>query len=107
MTRVPFGVTSSPFILAATIKFHIRKYSQDQEYLETCEILNSALYVDDLFYGANTVDKALKLSQCAVEILKDANLNLRKFKKDSNELRSLWRKRGIPEARESNEHSIK
>ncbi|GFX20189.1 reverse transcriptase domain-containing protein [Trichonephila clavipes] len=26
MNRVPFGVTLSPFILAATIKFHIRKY---------------------------------------------------------------------------------
>ncbi|GFV92476.1 reverse transcriptase domain-containing protein [Trichonephila clavipes] len=33
MNRVPFGVTLSPFILTATIKFHIRKYKED--YRET------------------------------------------------------------------------
>ncbi|GFT24631.1 reverse transcriptase domain-containing protein [Nephila pilipes] len=107
MTRMPFGVTSSPVIFAATIKFHIRKYSQDQEYHETSEMLNSALYVDNLFYGANTVDKVLNLSQSAVEILKDANINLRKFKTNSNYLKSLWLERDISVARESNEHPIK
>ncbi|GFU11862.1 reverse transcriptase domain-containing protein [Trichonephila clavipes] len=39
MNRVPFEVTLSPFILAATIKFHIRKYKED--YRETYELLNT------------------------------------------------------------------
>ncbi|GBN08579.1 hypothetical protein AVEN_264857-1 [Araneus ventricosus] len=29
-TRVPLGVTSSPFMLAANIKYHIRKYKQER-----------------------------------------------------------------------------
>ncbi|GBM05430.1 hypothetical protein AVEN_94732-1 [Araneus ventricosus] len=65
MTRVPFGVTSSPFVLAATIKYHIRKYKQERR--EDYEMLNSSFYVDDLFYCANTVNEALDLSISAVE----------------------------------------
>ncbi|GFU47824.1 reverse transcriptase domain-containing protein [Nephila pilipes] len=105
MTRVPFGGYRAHSylqrLLSSTFENIVRIRSISKL------MLNSALYVDDLFYGANTVDKALKLSQSAVEILKEANKNLRKFKMNSNELRSLWRKRGISEARESNEHPIK
>ncbi|GFS54408.1 integrase catalytic domain-containing protein [Trichonephila clavipes] len=89
MNRVPFGVTLSPFILAATIKFHIRKYKED--YRETYELLNTSLYVDDLFAGSSeSVYKAFDLSKDSIEILKDANMNLRKFKTNSKELRKLW-----------------
>ncbi|GBN07028.1 hypothetical protein AVEN_253774-1 [Araneus ventricosus] len=58
-------------------------------------MLNSSLYVDDLFYGANTVNESLDLSKSAVKILKDANMNLRKFKTNSEELRNLWYERGM------------
>ncbi|GFW68739.1 reverse transcriptase domain-containing protein [Trichonephila clavipes] len=89
MNRVPFGVTLSPFILAATIKFHIRKYKED--YRETYELLNTSLYVDDLFAGSSeSVYKAFDLSKDAIKILKDGNMNLRKFKTNSKELRTLW-----------------
>ncbi|GFW41362.1 reverse transcriptase domain-containing protein [Trichonephila clavipes] len=82
MNRVPFGVTLSHFILAATITFHIRKYKED--YRETYELLNTSLYVDDLFAGpSESVYKAFDLSKNAIEILKDANMNLRKFKTNS------------------------
>ncbi|GFY74435.1 reverse transcriptase domain-containing protein [Trichonephila inaurata madagascariensis] len=61
MNRVPFGVTLSPFVLAATIEFHIRKYKE--YYRETFEMLNTSLYVDDLFAGSSeSVDKAFDLS---------------------------------------------
>ncbi|GFW18510.1 reverse transcriptase domain-containing protein [Trichonephila clavipes] len=94
MNRVPFGVTLSPFILAATIKFHIRKYKED--YRETYELLNTSLYVDNLFAGSSeSVYKAFDLSKDAIEILKDANMNLRKFKTNSKELRKLWRTKTV------------
>ncbi|GFT18372.1 integrase catalytic domain-containing protein [Trichonephila clavipes] len=100
MNCVPFGVTLSPFILAATIKFHIRKYKED--YRETYELLNTSLYVDDLFAGSSeSVYKAFDLSKDAIEILKDANMNLRKFKTNSKELRKLWNENGIGDVCES------
>ncbi|GFY39991.1 integrase catalytic domain-containing protein [Trichonephila inaurata madagascariensis] len=42
MTRVPFGVNCSPFLLAATIRTHLEKY----EHFEVTEKLRD-LYVDD------------------------------------------------------------
>ncbi|GFV21514.1 reverse transcriptase domain-containing protein [Trichonephila clavipes] len=74
MNRVPFGVTLSPFILAATIKFHIRKYKGDYRETYIYELLNTSLYVDDLFAGSSeSVNKAFDLSKNSIEILKDAN----------------------------------
>ncbi|GFV87229.1 integrase catalytic domain-containing protein [Trichonephila clavipes] len=106
MNRVPFGVTLSPFILAATIKFHVRKYKGD--YRETYELLNTSLYVDDLFAGSSeSVNKAFDLSKNAIEILKDANMNVRKFKTNSKELRKLWNENCIGDVCESGERSLK
>ncbi|KAF8785766.1 hypothetical protein HNY73_011272 [Argiope bruennichi] len=64
-------------------------------------MLNSSLYVDDLFYEANTINKAFDLSIAAVEILKDANRNLRKFKTNSDELRNLYCERGMDDIEKS------
>ncbi|GFW02634.1 reverse transcriptase domain-containing protein [Trichonephila clavipes] len=106
MNRVSFGVTLSPFILAATIKFHIRKYKED--YRETYELMNTSLYVDDLFAGSSeSVNKAFNLSKNAIKILEDANMNLRKFKTNSKELRKLWNENGIGDVCESGERSLK
>ncbi|GFQ64059.1 reverse transcriptase domain-containing protein [Trichonephila clavata] len=106
MTRVPFGVTSSPFVLAATIKYHIRKYKEKCR--ETFEMLNTSLYVDDLFAcSSESVSKAFDLSKNAIEILKDVNMNLRKFKTNSQELRKLWNENGIGDVGESGERPLK
>ncbi|XP_054709780.1 uncharacterized protein LOC129219413 [Uloborus diversus] len=88
MCRTPFGTSISPFILAATIKYHIKKYKIKNP--DVFEMLNSSIYVDDLFYGAKTVEDAYKLSVDAVNIFRDAGMNLRKLKSNSNELNALW-----------------
>ncbi|GFU62302.1 uncharacterized protein TNCV_4402261 [Trichonephila clavipes] len=56
MTRVLFGVSSSPFLLAATIKHHLKRYVE--KFPETCEMLNNSLYVDDLVSGRENVEQA-------------------------------------------------
>ncbi|GFX85034.1 uncharacterized protein TNCV_4998631 [Trichonephila clavipes] len=106
MNRAPFGVTLSPLLLAETIKSQIRKYKED--YRETYEMLNTSLYVYDLFAGSSeSINRAFDLSKNAIKILKDANMNLRKFKTNSKELRKLRNENGIGDVCESGERSLK
>ena len=58
-THVVFGVSSSPFLLNATIKHHIEQYKEaDPEFVEKFFCL---IYVDDLSSGASEVDTAYEL----------------------------------------------
>lgn len=106
MNRVTFGVTSSPFILASTIKHHIKKY--EKEFPDVVYMLNNFLYVDDVYYGADTDDEVFSLSSNAVKIFKDASMNLRKFQTNSENLKNMWANNGfITEERKSNEGPLK
>ncbi|XP_054713000.1 uncharacterized protein LOC129222513 [Uloborus diversus] len=105
MSRVTFGVTSSSFILSATLKYHIEKYKE--KYAEVFNMLDTSLYVDDLFYGADSDDQAFSLSSTAVEILKDAGMKLRKFKTNSSSLKNLWEKHGVFNEDENVNSSLK
>ncbi|XP_055943575.1 uncharacterized protein LOC129974831 [Argiope bruennichi] len=93
MSRVLFGSRCSPFLLRATIRYHVRKYLE--RYPDCVDMLDNALYADDLCYGAETVQKAFSLSSGAVTILKDAGFNLRKLCTNSKELRTLWIQNGL------------
>lgn len=53
MTRVPFGTTSSPFLLAAT--FHRHSCVSEKRFPETLECLRQSFYVDDLVVGAHNL----------------------------------------------------
>ncbi|GFT55029.1 integrase_H2C2 domain-containing protein [Trichonephila clavipes] len=66
-------------------------------------MLNTSLYGEDLFTGSSeSVNKVFDLSKNAIEILKDVNMNLRKFKPNSKELRKLWNENGIGDEKASN-----
>ena len=54
--RVVFGVTSSPFLLNATIKQHLSRYARRDS--DIARKLLKSLYVDDLSGGEATVGKA-------------------------------------------------
>ncbi|GBM85030.1 hypothetical protein AVEN_248962-1 [Araneus ventricosus] len=57
-TRVLFGLRPSPYLLAATLKHHFKKY--EEQYPHTFDLLNSSVYVDDLIGGRNNVPDALR-----------------------------------------------
>ncbi|GFT33435.1 integrase catalytic domain-containing protein [Trichonephila clavipes] len=59
--RVNFGVSSSPFLLAATIRHHIDKYKH--EFPDTVELLEKNFYVDDLISSGNEFEEALQTSR--------------------------------------------
>ena len=76
-TRVVFGVTSSPFLLNATIRHHLEKF------MSTCPDLVTKLvksfYVDDVVTGARDEEQAYTLYETSKKILHRGGFNLRKF----------------------------
>ena len=75
--RVVFGVSSSPFLLNATIRHHLEKYEATQSKIIK-KVLRSP-YVDDLASGAEDEEQAFQLFTMCKEILREAGFNLRKF----------------------------
>lgn len=95
MTRVPFGASASPFLLAATIRHHLKKY--EERYPEEVKVLDECLYVDDFITGADDVENALKLSQRAKEMMSSASMKLCKWNTNSSELQNEWKQRNKDE----------
>ena len=58
-TRVVFGVSSSPFLLNATIQYHLESFLEGNETVIR-HLLNST-YVDDIITGADTEEEAFNL----------------------------------------------
>ena len=84
--RVVFGVTSSPFLLNATVKHHVERYEEeDPEFVET--FLRS-VYVDDLSTGGDTDEEAYRLYIKSKLRLAEGGFNLRKFVTNSVDLRN-------------------
>ncbi|GFW02213.1 uncharacterized protein TNCV_4989261 [Trichonephila clavipes] len=84
MTRVLFGVKSSPFLLAATIKHHLKKYVYI--FPDTFNPLNQSLYVEDFLCRNVSVQAALTTCIESKQILEDASMDLRKWRTNSSEL---------------------
>ena len=89
--RVVFGVTSSPFLLNATVRHHLEQYKDT--YPELVEKLIKAMYVDDIVTGANNEEAAYQLFNQAKEILREGGFNLRKFNSNSTLLQTII---GVP-----------
>lgn len=102
---VCFGVKPSPFLLAATIRHHIKKYEMSNP--TTFQILNGSLYVDDLIVSINSVDKAKLVSEQAKNILSSADMNLRDFKTNNIQLRNHWKESGLENCESKDEVVIK
>ncbi|CAG2195808.1 unnamed protein product [Mytilus edulis] len=82
--RVPFGVISSPFLLAATIEHHVDMYNTP-----IAEKIKNNIYVDNLISGCESVPKALKFYSDAKDIFKEAAMNLREWISNSSSINEL------------------
>ena len=75
--RVVFGVSSSPFLLNATIKHHMDKYRHtDQVFVD--KFLPS-IYVDNVSFGADTAEAGYELYLKSIRYLREGGFYLRKF----------------------------
>jgi hypothetical protein len=81
--RVPFGVVSSPFLLASTIQYHLEK----QNSIWTNKIKND-IYVDNLLTGVETLEEAINLYTSAKNIFMSASMNLREWTSNSKQFTS-------------------
>ena len=79
--RVVFGVSSSPFLLNATLKCHMEKFASSHP--ELVRQLLQSIYVDDIVFGANSEDHAYDLYKESKDILRRGGFNLRKFATNS------------------------
>ncbi|GBN23244.1 hypothetical protein AVEN_1015-1 [Araneus ventricosus] len=87
-TRVLFGINSSPLMLAATIKHHLRKYQGI--YPETSVFLNNCIYVDDIIGGHQNTEDAYRTSTECMHIFREAGMTLHKWQTNGEELQKLW-----------------
>ena len=83
-SRVVFGVSSSPFLLNATLQHHLNLYASSHP--ELVERLSTSMYVDDVVSGAQDEEGAEGFYMESKEILKEGGFNLRKFVTNSNAL---------------------
>ena len=83
--RVPFGITSSTFLLRATIKHHLGNENGTDE----CNI-HRDIYVDNLVTGVNSKEEASRLYETSKSKFKEISMNLREGKSSSNDVNELF-----------------
>ncbi len=87
MKRLTFGVKSSPFLASQVLREHATAHLSSHP-IAANTVLND-FYVDDVLTGAPNVEDALHLQQQLYQLLYSAGMNLRKWRTNSDQLRSL------------------
>ena len=81
-TRVPFGITSSPFLLGATINHHLEQDGST---------IMKDIYVDNILTGAETQEQAIELYKTTKEKFKEISMNVREWKSNDNKVNDVFR----------------
>ena len=84
MTRVTFGVASSPYLAVKTLQTTGQDFGREFP-MAQWHIMQS-FYVDDLMAGADTSKEAITLYQELKTILSNASFNLKKWRSSSKEV---------------------
>ena len=85
--RVVFGVSSSPFLLNATLQCHLNQYTTS--HTELVRRLTQSMYVDDIVSGAQNEQQAYELYLDSKEVFRRGGFNLRKFVTNSAPLQQM------------------
>ena len=86
MTRLTFGVTSSPFLASQVLRQVAKDYQE--EIPRAAEIIGSTFYVDDCLTGASTLDEAISIRKELNDLLEKACMRLRKWLSNSEDFLS-------------------
>lgn len=83
LNTVTFGTAAAPFLATRTLK-EIAENNQDTHPF-AAETINNGFYVDDLIYGSDTVEGAIKLKDETSQVLQQSGLQLRKWSSNNEE----------------------
>ncbi|KAJ8027606.1 hypothetical protein HOLleu_32800 [Holothuria leucospilota] len=84
--RVPFGNKSSPFLLNATIKYHLSNYPPSAAKTE----LEENLYCDDLLTGTDTAKEGYALFKDCDQIMISAGMTFAKFTSNNVKMSEIF-----------------
>ncbi len=90
---MPFGLSSSPFLLRVTVNKHL--LSVQSRFPETVEQLREQFYFDDYLGGADDEPAAIKRVEETDEIFKEAKLNMRSWATNDETTRELLEEKGL------------
>ena len=83
MTRLTFGVTSSPFLATQVLIKLADDYSQSHS--QAADLIRTSFYVDDCLTGADTVAEADSICTSLNSLLSKAKMVLQKGRSSSDE----------------------
>ena len=86
-TKLPFGLTSSPFILAATLQKHLDGTEMETE---TKDEILASFYVDDNIWSVDSLEELMERKETAVKTFADAGMNLRSWTSNNPEARKKF-----------------
>ena len=84
--RVVFGLTSSPFLLNATLKHHFEQFLP--QFPEFVPLLMDSLYVDDFVGGGDSAEQVISSIRVLLEILSSGGFKAHKFVTNEPEVMS-------------------
>ncbi|UYV84341.1 hypothetical protein LAZ67_X001896 [Cordylochernes scorpioides] len=76
-TRVVFGLTCSPFILAAVLKYHLESIEDYRK--PVADVLKRSFYVDNLVFSVDEPDELERIREVANDIMDEAKMTLREW----------------------------
>ena len=90
MTRVVFGVSPTPFLLAVTVRKHLHQYGEQH----TAQLIKESLYVDDMASVCD-FEEAVSVTTDARDIMAAAGMDLCKWMTNSAALKERWKETPI------------
>ena len=73
--RVPFGIVSSPFLLAATIQHHLA----NDEDADVGRLVSRNIYVDNVFIGVDTPEEGYDMCNRTTSVFSRSSMRLREW----------------------------
>ena len=91
-TRLPFGLTCSPFLLSATLREHADRHKGT--FPTAAPLVDSNTFMDDFAAGSENDNGAITIYYELIALMKLINFPLAKWASNLEQLKAIWRAEG-------------